>query len=185
MKNVFFFVAMALGMCCNNSNAQSNRQFKVESDGFSWYLVTNGSYQGAQNADGRTIVPCSFAKVWYINIADGWFLVRDNADPQPHKGAFEKDGKNTIPLSRGYTDVQKVSESDGYYYKIEKNGRTGACDANGREIIAPQYESLVYLDSEYEFSYRSSSGWIKTGVSLLSGSSYSSNNDYVFNLYIS
>lgn len=187
MKQKLLLMLLALGMCSISMNAQT-RTRQVEDDGFVWYKIMQNGKEGAQSTDGSTIVPCNYDKVWYNEIADGWFLVRQNGNP-PYFGAYEKDGRCTISINRGYTSIHKLDETDGYYYEVEKNGKIGACNVNGREIIAPQYESysLIYFDNDHVFKYKNSSGkYISTGISLKSSASPSSSStssstyDYVF-----
>ena len=64
-------------------------------------------------------------------------------------------------------------ESDGYYYYgVTLNGKWGAYDLYGEEIVAPRYESLICRDGI--FQYKDASGKMaSTGISLKKGSSSS------------
>ena len=51
-----------------------------------------------------------------------------------------------------------ISQRNGSYriFLSKKNGKYGACDLTGKEVIAPNYESVFYSDDG--FKYKSSSG---------------------------
>lgn len=189
MKKNLLLMVLALGMCCISVNAQ-NRELNVENDGFRWYKVVQNGKEGAITPEGRTIIPTQYFHVSYHTQKDnmGYFTVWVGSSYENKSvGVYSKSGTNVIPTSRGYYEVYKMIEEDGIYYSVrKKDGKQGACDANGREIIAPQYESLFYLDDKHAFTYRNSSGeYIDTGISLTGSSSSSSsssgsNYDYVF-----
>lgn len=56
-----------------------------------------------------------------------------------------------------------------FYYGVTLDGKEGAYDINGREIIAPKYkDGLVF--SSGEFKYKDSGGkWVSTGLTLADG----------------
>jgi len=176
MKQKLLLIVLALGMCSISGNAQ-NRELKVESDGFEWYRITRDGKEGAEDKNGRTLIPAKYRSVYYhcLNNSDGWFKVEDLENNKYNVGIYEKSGKCIFDNNRGYNLVTKVDTGgDGCWYIIEKDGKNGACDANGREIIPPIYESVIYIN--HEFNYKNSSGkYISTGMSLTGGgSSYAS-----------
>lgn len=174
MKQKLLLMVLALGMCSIGVIAQ-NRELKVESDGFRWYKVTQNGKNGAENENGKTIIPTRYDFIWYHKEGkdQGWFNVNNSGE----EGVYERDGSYIIPTTRGYTIIFKHIEDEGVYYKVKKNGKEGACDASGREIIAPQYKLLVYSPVSHTFKYVNSSGeYVNTGIPLTGGSSYASSN---------
>lgn len=172
-------MVLALGMCSIGANAQK-RTRQVESDGFVWYEVEKDAHHiGAEDANGRTLIPTQYFSVFYHAKKGnmGYFTVWVGSNYENKSvGVYTKNGTNVIPASRGYYEVNMHIEDEGYYFGVKKNGKEGACDANGREIIAPQYESLFYSSSDQAFNYKNSSGkYVNTGISLTGGtSSYAS-----------
>lgn len=79
-------------------------------------------------------------------------------------GAEDYYHNTLIPLSRGY-DFICFHANDGHvgYFGVKKNGKEGACDITGKEIISTSYESVFYASSD-GFNYKSSSGkYVSTG----------------------
>ena len=68
--------------------------------------------------------------------------------------AQNADGKTIIPLSREYDFIHYVTTNGGWFY-VEKSGKSGACDNEGKEMIAPtKYERLSYRNEDgKEFFY--------------------------------
>ena len=81
-----------------------------------------------------------------------------------HYGVFSKTGTMIIPLSREYTNIFFLDETGHVgYFSVEKNGKKGACDIDGKEIIAPRYESIIFTDED-GFEYKDSQGeWQSLG----------------------
>ena len=78
-------------------------------------------------------------------------------------GAEDYYHNTLIPLSRGY-DFICFHKEEGHvgYFGVKKNGKYGACDLTGKEIISTSYESVFY--SSDGFKYKSSSdSYVPTG----------------------
>ena len=161
-------------------DAKVTKEYKSEEDGYAWYKTKQYGKYGAETTGGQTIIPPKYTFVCYLitNKGQGYFKVAEkDSNGNESQGAYEKDGTYVIPTSRGYDKVFKMTEDDGYYYDIKKNGKEGACDASGREIIAPQYESVFYSSTDHTFYYKNSSGeYVNTGITL-QGSSYASSSN--------
>lgn len=141
------------------------KTLKTESDGFSWYRIEQGSKEGAQTTSGSTIIPLGdYSLIWY-NPSGGYFKVR--CPSGNHYGAFSKTGTMIIPLSREYTSIYFRSEIGHVgYFCVEKNGKEGVCDIDGKEIIVPQYESILFTNRD-GFEYKDSQGkWQSLGYTL-------------------
>lgn len=82
------------------------------------------------------------------------------------EGAKSTNGSWIIPLSRGYTDICYHTGNGGWFH-VEKNSDSwGACDKNGREIVAPgRYDKVYYYNNRkdgYVYCYVELNG--KMGV---------------------
>lgn len=59
--------------------------------------------------------------------------------------AQSKNGKTIIPKTRKYDAIRYHDKVNGNYFEVSRNGKNGACDLSGKEIIAPEkYESVVF-----------------------------------------
>jgi len=88
-----------------------------------------------------------------------WYSTKQNGK----YGAEDYYHNTLIPLSRGY-DFICFHPKYGHvgYFGVKKNGKEGACDITGMEILSTSYESVIY--SSDGFNYKSSSGsYIPTG----------------------
>ena len=149
-----------------SSFAQTKKTHKIEDDGFEWYQISlNGKY-GAQDVNGRTLIMPEYDLCFYNYLSDGCFQVKLDGN----YGAFTKEGLCVISPSRGYDSGCKQGDAkDGYYYSVEKNGCNGACDAEGREIIAPnpKYKLLFYSSVDKCFNYKDEEGkYVSLGIKL-------------------
>ena len=91
-----------------------------------------------------------------------WYKLEQN----DKEGAQSLRDVTLIPLSRSYNSIC-YNPTDGGWFGIVKNGKKGACNRNGREIVAPNYKNLLYSSAEKVFKYEDISGkWVSTGVSL-------------------
>lgn len=83
---------------------------------------------------------------WYKTTQDGKY------------GAEDYNHNTLISLSRGYTLLyySKETGKKGYFH-VTKNGKDGACDLTGKEVIAPLYESAFYSTVD-GFKYKTSTG---------------------------
>lgn len=151
------------------TRAKFEKTLKTESDGFSWYSTKQGSKRGAQTTSGGTIIPLGdYSFIWYSKEnglpSGGYFKV--SCPSGDHYGAFSKTGTTIIPLSREYTFICFHGETGHVgYFGVKKNGKKGVCDVNGKEIIAPRYEDIIFISSE--FKYKDSQGnWQPLGYTL-------------------
>ena len=88
-----------------------------------------------------------------------WYRTKQNGK----YGAEDYYHNTLIPLSRGYESIYFMDE-EGHkgYFKVKKNGKDGACDITGKEIISTSYEFVFYTGDG--FKYKNSSGsYVPTG----------------------
>lgn len=152
------------------STPELEKTLKTESDGFSWYKIEQGGKIGAQTAGGSTIIPLGDYLFLYYRAekelpSGGYFKI--SCPSGDHDGAFSKTGTLIIPLSREYTSVYFINKPGHVgYFCVKKNGKEGVCDVDGKEIIVPQYESIIFTDKD-GFKYKDSQGkWQSLGYTL-------------------
>lgn len=119
----------------------------VERDNYKWYSTSNSytSKRGATSTSGSTIVPTKYSNVEYIPYYGGYFLVWDGSCA----GIYDASGRYIIPVSRGYSSITKTNSDGRIYYRVCKNGKYGACDINGREIVVPRYYNLILYNGVF------------------------------------
>ena len=115
------------------NQVQRNKTIRIEQtgeDGFTWYKLQKGSYQGVEDVYGKTIISldkeCDW--VWYES-SYGVF----HADKGDWKGLYSKTGEEIISPYRAYNMIYVYSD----YIGVEKEGKYGACDLAGKEIVEP------------------------------------------------
>ena len=123
--------------------SKNSREYKVENDGFEWYLVCKNGKYGAESRDGKEIVPSEYQDVHYGSMGkDSFFYVEMNNS----NGLYDTTGKCIIPYSRHYVFdwvLKEEHEGLGSYYRLCRweNGTVLCeyiCDANGKEMIKMQ-----------------------------------------------
>lgn len=167
MKNLFRAILSILFILgYGYANAQ-NIELKQEKDGFVWKRVSaNGAY-GAQTETGETLIPAIYSSLFYSESGKCFYAKLDG-----YETCYEKDGSNPIPLSSKYTDVLKLTTSSDklVWYRVEKNGVRGACDAQGRVLVAPSISSkhnLFYSEYDHTFKYEKKKGnYVSLNVTL-------------------
>ena len=162
MKQIIMLTMLTLGMICINVSAQTkkpvrgtatqmrkntatskpvqkdSREYKVEDDGFEWYLVCKNGKYGAESRDGIMLVPTEYTKVVYF---DGFHTYMGE-----YSGYYNIKGKCIIPYNRQYNSILKkkrgLGEKEYDVFIVNKckreDGRVvgeGLCDINGKEVI--------------------------------------------------
>ena len=148
----------------SSSKAQVKKTHKVESDGFVWYELENGTQHGAESASGKTLVPMGEYRIDYYSWYGGRFQLEDR---NGYEAIYTKDGTCLIPLSRKYDYISPyISNSRILYYSVIKNKLLGTCDAYGTEAVPPRYDAIQY-HNERGFEYKSSNGrYVALGIKL-------------------
>lgn len=136
----------------------------TEENGFQWYKVYKSNneddyvHQGVQDLDGREIVPLSEG-FDYVSFDRGFFsAVRDRVPQKRYY--YSLDGEKVIGTDK--YDKVLLYESEGrLYFVVEKDGKNGACDVTGKEVVAPKYNNLTYIKRDYSnegFIYKDDNG---------------------------
>lgn len=155
-KKLFIFLLFALFLQVSNSFAQVIRE--NQGDSFKWVLLTNqntGEY-GAENLQGKTLVPMGKYIIVYHDLNGGYFQLLGNGA----SAAYSKEGKLLIPFSRGYETIVRQEQ----YFGVQKNGLYGACDEDGFEIIEPKYSDLFYSSID-GFNITEGGEYVSIGIS--------------------
>lgn len=95
---------------------------------------------------------CLFGQETLQKENDGftWCLISQDGK----EGAKDANGATLIPLSRGYTKIVYHSGEDAYFsVRLDNNGKEGACDKTGKEIVAPGKYDNVYYRNKDGFEY--------------------------------
>ena len=147
MKKELFFT-LSFFLISYNIQAQITKVLHNEEDGYKWYETKDGNgFYGAENIKGKTLIPLSkkyigvsyqspFLKAYYdSNVPDVIYKYE----------YYTKEGKEILDNSK-YDDTFLHGGKNGvpYWFSVEKNGKEGACDINGNEIIPPLYSGCIY-----------------------------------------
>lgn len=166
MKKTFSALFIALLTCTCAFAQETLRLQRTEDDGFKWY---SAFYKGdantswAEDTQGRTLIaPVKNHSVIYMN---GRFqLMTEDGDMYKAVAAYLPTGEPVIAPGR-YDEI--VFLDYGGYYSVIKNGKYGACDADGRELVAPTYSDLITIDGEGGLKGINSRGeYVSLNVSL-------------------
>lgn len=142
----------------NKTTPKNSREYKINDDGFEWYLVCKNGKYGAEDKNGNLLIPYEYTNIWYISIAANEkkypaFLMAFMGD---YVGAYLPNGKCIIPVSRKYTNIWPESSNEyGMYYTYnKKDGMYGFCDVNGKQLFEAPYNHLEPKYSEGKFFYK-------------------------------
>lgn len=176
-QNVIILIVLALGVCSISISAQTKKQtpvkktkvcipknskeYRVEMDGFEWYKVRKDGKVGAEDRNGKVLVPCEYDDVGYNNSAavdgvpSGFWAYKSK-----YKGWYDYDGKCIIPYTRKYTNIFKYKRDYfGIYYECEKENHVILCDINGKEVCSVPFDLnkitavTPMFDSNYNVFY--------------------------------
>jgi hypothetical protein len=92
---------------------------------------------------GKTILETKYDNIEYLRETSD-FLVESNGK----KGIIAKDKKTKIePI---YDSIEMTRNSNGIFYVIERSDLYGLLDANGKNVIYPEYDQIGIDISAYE-----------------------------------
>lgn len=96
-----------------------------------------------------------------------WYSIKSK---EGKEGAEGKDGSILIPLNRGYDFICYICRKNVGWFSVSRNGKEGACDITGKEIIVPEkYDFVYFLDKEGYVGYYSVEMNGKEGVCDITG----------------
>lgn len=165
MKNVFnsftncrlgfahkgFFMCMLIVFVGNIGCLAQQKYLEEGEDGYPYYYIRSedGKTVSVENLDGKVVIPLSegFESIRYD---DGFYIARYGSNENSQYCCYTFEGALVIEKGR-YDDINVFfAEKDNYphekkwYFQVKKNGKVGACDLTGKEIVAPLYEKLIY-----------------------------------------
>lgn len=160
MKKTLLLLVLAFGICSINGSAQTKKRTpvkktniakpattstakerKVGNDGYIWYLLKKGNLYGAQDIEGRVIVPTQYDFIEYVAYGRGdhYYKVKKG----DYYGVYTRLGNLLIPIDRHYTNIEMLVGEGKIAWEIEINGgRKGGLDAKGNEVLPPFYEEI-------------------------------------------
>ena len=165
MKQTLLFLVLGLGICSINVSAQTKKRTPVKrttttttrpatatttkerqvgNDGYIWYKLKKGELYGAQDIEGKEIIPAIYDNIWYESDHNNihWFRVKKG----DFIGGYTCEGKCFVSTDKHYTVLGSgvTHEMNGKIHWIyKKNGtQTGLLDSNGNEVTPPIYDYL-------------------------------------------
>lgn len=159
----------------------SNVEFSEFSDsenGFKGYKLHRGSKYGFADADRNVIIPVKYDLLTYHRSHGGWFSGTQNYGKRNQlDSAWDLYGNCIISEDRGYSDISMhtIDDAHVHWYLVARGNERGACDAYGREIIAPnnKYAQSLFYSSD-GFNTKVGSKYVTLGITLnLSTPTYS------------
>ena len=157
---LFAFVICAILSCSDGEVVIE----KIEFNGFEYFRLKQGKYEGCMNLDGNVVIPLNkkYTTAFAMKVKPFYPLLY-----QVYKGAdsgiCDSLGNEIISPEREYrssTYIQ-VDEYPPFFLVEDEDGRYGACDMEGKEVVPTKYSSVFYTltgftvleneDSEFEF----------------------------------
>lgn len=152
-KFASFLILLSVSLSLAAQQATPGKEFKKESDGFEWYLVTaKDGTKSALDKNGKTLVPAKKGYTSIVCYSDA-FSVQKNG----FSGLYSRSGKELMSTDRGYT---YCSYDGGKFICVSKNGNYGACNMGGKEIIPTDrgYTFVMYNEYGNYFSVTNKNG---------------------------
>ena len=148
---------------------------KTEDDGFSWVLVEENGFMGAESTSGKTIISLSSGFDW-IKYKSG-FLIADNLSKavfddnanitRTYTGVYTKNGECIISPNR--FDAVFFNEAENgipCYFDVAKEGKRGICDSTGSLIVQTvSYGSPLYSSEGFKIM-NAEGNYTSTGITL-------------------
>ena len=165
MKQTLFLLLLALGMLSINVNAQTkkavrkttkqsnvkselsnvSKELKADECGFEWYKVGKNGKWGAEDKNGKVLVPIEYGRIEYqCSSGTGFgFRVSNN---NGYDGYYSSEGECIIPCSRHYyiINADRNSSVGTYYWGwTKKDGPLFFCNESGEEVCRIEGYSLA------------------------------------------
>ena len=124
------------------------KEFQEEKDGFKWYKLSKENHYGVEDMNGNIIISTS-EKYTHIGYEYGFFRCLQISGSGKHAkilkaSCYNTEGKLIIEPGK-YDDILYWWNSVPSYFSIYKNGKEGACDIHGNEVVPPKYKQVWYL----------------------------------------
>ena len=132
----------------------------TERDGYEWVSLKGESNLCGAQVGGKVVVPAEYSEVKYMPYYNGYFLVGKGG----YMGVYDCIGNYLIPIDRCYSSILKTCSDGRYYYRVCKNGKYGACNLKGTEIVEPIYRDLILYNGV--FIYRNDADWLPLSIGI-------------------
>lgn len=159
-QKVLLLMVLALGICSINVCAQTKKRTPVKKttttspattkerqvgrDGYIWYRLKKGNLYGAQNIEGKTVIPVRYSWVDYRcddRYGSHWFFVGDG----DFAGAYTTEGDYVVTTDKHYVDVILFGKNGRFAWVVKTNqGAWGLLDAKGNIVVSPQFSGGYY-----------------------------------------
>lgn len=158
---------MEYGFCDLNQNEiiAPGKYSYVSFNKNGFFEVKQGDYDGICDLNGNEIIaPGKYSSV-YFN-ANGFFEVKQG----DYEGICNLNGNEIIAPNK-YTSISYNNyENEPEWFSVEKDGKEGAYDMYGRELVPALYSELDY-DNEDGFYYEDNGNYIALNVIITSNDS--------------
>ena len=163
MIRKLLMLVLAMVMCSMNMSAQTkkparkattqtkskakpvpknSREYQVGKDGFEWYKVCKNGKYGAEDRNGKLLIPNEYNEICYYDWLDipGYFWVKTNRQGMG-EGMYSQRGECIIPMTKNYHSVSIHDwnrEQVGAYFQYCVNsgkGNTGICNIKGERVF--------------------------------------------------
>lgn len=149
------------GKSCNGFRiALIPEDVNTERDGYEWVSLKGESNLCGAQVGGKVVVPAEYSEVKYMPYYNGYFLVGKGG----YMGVYDCMGNYLIPIDRCYSSILKTCSDGRYYYRVCKNGKYGACNLKGTEIVEPIYRDLILYNGV--FIYRNDADWLPLSIGI-------------------
>ncbi len=118
------------------------------------FKVSKNNVIGLNRENGSVILPAKFDD---IKIQDGFYVVKS----KDYTGLYNSSGIEIIPADR-YTGFKaetiRIGDNSIPVFRVVGNGKQGICNVFGKELIAPEYNELVWDEKLMAFIAADSKG---------------------------
>lgn len=171
MKQTLLLIVLALGMC-STCLAQVKKTYRKEKNGFEWYLIQEGNYEGAEDKNGKIIIPLSrqYTSVHVPSYVEHtYFDVFKKSSGELLNGICDKWGKEIIEPKYEFLNYYNSDGMFGFYSR-EVGGKYTNLNV-----------SIDYEDKAYRLNIDGTRSYISNGTNgSYASSSSSSQQTYVF-----
>lgn len=154
MRKVFLFFVLAFCGCLHSYGQDVQKELKTEEDGFKWHLLYSNGFSGAQDVNGKDIIPLAkkFDGIGYRTDLKLFQITVFKDDILT--GFYSLDGKSLIEPGK-YDNANYWNEAGKpQYFTVEKGGKCGVCDKNGKEVIPLLYDKVYHSNGNYFEVYK-------------------------------
>lgn len=145
MKKFYFFLFLIISY----TSALAEKTYHASKDGFCYYEVSEfGKGTGILSTTGQVLIPQSLKTVhlWYVEDT-GMFKTFGEGG----FGVITKNGKWVIPNCKYYVATPKITGNKKWIKVGTKDGKYGACDEYGNEIVPLSYADVKYFTKHQSF----------------------------------